>query len=139
MIRKLLSIIIGLAVAIILVSMIQKLGHSLYPPPSDMDLADQEFMRDYMASLPWGPLTFVLVSYFLATLFGGWVAAFIAKEIPLVIAGVIGLFVLTGAIAAMIAIPHPTWFAITAVAGIIVAVLIAAKLASGRSIQGRVF
>lgn len=139
MVKKLIAVIIGLAVAMLLVSVIQKWGHSLYPLPTDMDLADQEFMSDYVANLPWGPLVFVLGSYFAGTLVGGWVAAFIARESPLVIAGFIGLAVLAGAIANMVIIPHPTWFATAAVIGIIVAVMIAAKLASGRSVHRKVY
>lgn len=139
MIRKLIAIVLGLAVAIVLVSLIQKFGHSLYPPPPDLDLNDQDFMRDYIAGLPWGPLAFVLGSYVAATFAGGLLAALIVRERTLIIAGVIGLFVLAGAIANMVVIPHPSWFAATAVAGIILAVILAAKLAAGGSVRAKVY
>ena len=139
MVRKLIAVIVGLAIAIVLVSVIQKTGHNLYPPPADMDPEDLEFMRDYVANLPWGPLAFVLASYIIATLVGGWLAAYIAQEMSLVMAGIVGLFVLAGAIATMVMIPHPAWFATAAVAGIIAAVIIAAKLASTSSARGKVY
>jgi len=139
MVRKLIGIIAGLAVAVMLVSLIQKFGHSLYPPPAEMDLADQEFMQNYMTNLPWGPLAFVLGSYVGGALVGGWVAAFIARESSLVIAGIVGMFILAGAITNMAIIPHPAWFATATVVGMVTAVLIAAKLASGRSIHAKVY
>ena len=139
MIKKLIAVIVGLAIAVVLVSVIQKWGHTVYPPPAGMNPDDQAFMRDYMANLPWGPLAFVLGSYVCGTLVGGWVAAFIARESSLLIAGIIGLAVLAGAIVNMVAVPHPAWFATAAVIGILFAVMVAAKLASGRSVHGRVF
>jgi hypothetical protein len=137
MVRKLFAVVAGLAVAAILVMLIQKLGHSLYPPPADLDPADEEFMRDYVATLPWGPLAFVLASYIIATLAGGWTAVKTAGESPLVFAGIVGLFVLTGAIMTVVAVPHPTWFIGTAIGGIFVAVLVAAKMASKGTVMAR--
>ena len=139
MVRKLIAVIAGLAVAVVLVSVIQKWGHTVYPPPSGLDPADQEFMKEYMANLPWGPMAFVLGSYFAGTLVGGWVAAFIARESSLVISGIIGLAILAGAIANMVAIPHPTWFGTAAVISIIMAMIFAAKLASNLSVNSKVY
>lgn len=133
MVRKIIAVVAGLAVAVITVMLVQKLGHHLYPPPEGMDPADQEFMKNYIASLPWGPLTFVIASYVLGTLAGGWVAAAMAGESPALFAGIIALLILAGAVSTMVMFPHPTWFMVTAVAGIIVAAMIAARLASART------
>lgn len=133
MVRKIIAIVAGLAVAVITVMLVQKLGHHLYPPPEGLDPADEAFMREYIANLPWGPLTIVIGSYVLATLAGGWVAAAVAGERPAVFAGIVALLVLAGAVSTMVMFPHPTWFMVTSVAGIIVAALIAARLASART------
>jgi len=133
MVRKLLAIIIGVLVAGVVVMMIQKFGHNLYPPPADMDISDQEFMREYIAGLPWGPLAFVLASYVLGTLAGGWTAASIAGQSPLLFAGIVGALILAGAVWNVMTIPHPTWFTATAVVGVLVATGIAARFASGTS------
>lgn len=137
MVRKIIAIAAGLAVAVITVMLIQKLGHHLYPPPEGMDPADQEFMKDYVASLPWGPLTFVIASYVFATLLGGWVAAAAAGERPVIFAGIIALLILAGAVSTMVMIPHPTWFMATSVVGIVLAAVIAARLASARTGYGK--
>lgn len=130
MIRKIVAVVAGAVIAVVLVMLIQKLGHSLYPPPEGLDPADQEFMQEYIANLPWGPLAFVIGSYFVATLVGGWTAAAIAGEQPLLFSGIVAAFVLAGAIAAVSMFPHPTWFTVTALAGIVLAALLAAGLAS---------
>lgn len=130
MVRRIIAFIAGIAVAVALVMVIQKLGHSLFPPPTDLDPADREFMEAYVASLPWGPLAFVIASYFVATLVGGWVAGAVAGEWPLLYAGVVGFFILAGAISTVMMIPHPTWFTMAAIAGIVIAALLAATLAA---------
>lgn len=130
MVRRIIAFIAGIAVAVALVMIIQKLGHSLFPPPTDLDPADREFMEAYVANLPWGPLAFVIASYFAATLAGGWVAGTVAGEWPLLYAGVVGFFILAGAISTVMMIPHPAWFTIAAIAGIVIAALLAATLAA---------
>jgi hypothetical protein len=130
MIRRLLAVIAGIAVAVLLVMLIQNLGHKLYPPPVDLDLNDQAFMKEYVANLPWGPLAFVIASYVIATLAGGWVAVVIAVERPLLYTAIVAAFVLAGVISTVLTIPHPTWFTTVAIAGIILAALLAAGLAS---------
>ena len=137
MLRRILAVVAGLAVAVVLVVLIQKLGHSLYPPPEDLSQQDQEFITNYVASLPWGPLAFVAASYALATLGGGWVAAAIAGENSMIYSGFVALCVLGGAISAMIAIPHPTWFAATTVIGIAAGALVGASLASHGGFNSR--
>lgn len=130
MIRKIVAVVAGAVVAVLLVMLIQKLGHSAYPPPEGLDPDDEAFMRDYVANLPWGPLAFVIASYALSTLVGGWVAAAVAGERALLFSGIIATFVLAGAISTMMMIPHPTWFAITSIVGIVLAALVAAGFAA---------
>jgi hypothetical protein len=130
MFRRILAVVAGIAVAVLLVTLIQKVGHGLYPPPADLDPADQEFMAEYVAGLPWGPLAFVLASYVLATIGGGWIAGAIAGERPLVYAGIVAVFILAGAIFTVMTIPHPSWFTWAAVIGIVAGALVAAMLGS---------
>ena len=130
MVRRIIAVIAGIAVAVVLVMLVQQLGHGLFPPPPDLDPADRDFMEAYVASLPWGPLAFVIASYFLATLLGGWVAGAIAGERPMVYAGIVAACILAGAISTVMMIPHPAWFTATAIAAILLAALLAAALAS---------
>lgn len=139
MVRRILAVVAGLAVAVILIMLIQKLGHNLYPPPPDLDPADQEFMREYVASLPWGPLAFVIASYVVASLVGGWLAAMIAGEWSLAYSGIVAVAVLAGVISTVTMIPHPVWFTVTSVVGIVLAALLGASLASNSRSGRRAF
>lgn len=130
MVRRMIAVLAGIAVAVVLVTLVQKLGHNLYPPPADMDPTDQAFMQAYVASLPWGPLAFVIASYLVATLIGGWIAVAIAGERPLLFSGIVAAFMLAGAIFNVVMIPHPVWFTLAAVVGILLAALLAAFLGS---------
>ena len=132
MIRVLLAIIAGAVVAVLVVMLIQYIGHNVYPIPEDLDPADQEFMRQYIASLPWGSLAFVIASYALATLAGGWVAAAVAGERPMVMASIVGLLVMAGAITTVMSIPHPPWFTAASVVAVIAAAIIAGTIESNR-------
>ncbi len=139
MLRRIFAVVAGLAVAVIVVMLIQKLGHNLYPPPEDLDPADKEFMRNYMANLPWGPLAFVAASYTFATLIGGWVAAMITKDKPLLYAAMVGAAVMVGAISSVMTTPHPTWFTTASVVGIVVAVLLAAIVAANSGTYRKIY
>lgn len=139
MVRRIFAVVAGVVVAVTLVMLIQKLGHNLYPPPADMDVSDQEFIRNYVASLPWGPLAFVIASYMIATLVGGWTAAAIAGEAPLLFAGIVGLFVLAGTISTVSLIPHPAWFTVASVVGVILAAMLAAYLAANISASRKAY
>lgn len=137
MVRKILAVIAGIAVAVVLVMLIQKLGHTLYPPPTDIDPGDREFMEDYIANLPWGPLAFVIASYVLGTFAGGLVATTIAGERPLVYAFIVAAFILAGAVSTVLMFPHPAWFTASSIAGIVLAALLAAMIASKSGGFGR--
>lgn len=139
MVRRILAVVAGLAVAVVIIMLVQKLGHTLYPPPADLDPADQEFMREYVANLPWGPLAFVIGSYVLSTLAGGWLAATIAGEHSLVFAGIVAVAVLAGILSTVSMIPHPPWFTEIAVTGVIVAALAAAAAASNMGGKRKAF
>lgn len=139
MLRRIFAVVAGLAVAMVVVMLVQKLGHNLYPPPDDLDPADQEFMRNYVANLPWGPLAFVVASYAFSTLIGGWVAAMITKDKPLLYAGIVGAAVLAGAVTTIVTIPHPTWFTTASILGIVVAVVVAAVVAANSGAYRKIY
>ena len=54
-------------------------------------------------------------------------AALIAGTQPVAFAAVVGAVVLAATVANLMMLPHPTWFAFTGVAGVVVAAYIAGK------------
>jgi hypothetical protein len=130
MLRRFLAVVLGITLAVGLVSVIEYLGHQVYPIPQGLNVNDTEAMALYVASLPLGALAFVLASWAIGTLAGGWLAAVIAGEKHYLFAGIVGVLMLAGSIMTLVAIVHPTWFAVTGIVLIVLMVFTAARIAA---------
>jgi hypothetical protein len=113
--------IAGVLIAILLVYLVEMIGHAVYPPPPDLDFGDTEALRAYISTLPLGAFLFVGGGWFIGTLGGTCAACAIGSARPVVFAAVVGGLMLAGAAMNLVMIPHPTWFSILGVAGIVVA------------------
>lgn len=127
--RRIAAVLVGIFVAFGLVFCIEMIGHQVYPAPSGLDFHKPEVVAEYMKTLPIGAFMFVLGGFALGALGGGFVAARIAGVKPFVFAGIIGALMLAATIANLMMIPHPLWFSIAAIALIVVATVLAGRLA----------
>jgi hypothetical protein len=125
--------IVGIIIAGLLVWLVEMLGHTVYPPPTDLNFADPDAMRAYIDMLPLGALLFVAAAWFIGTLGGTFAACKIGDAKPLVFAGVVGGLMLIATAANLIMIPHPLWFSILGIVGIIVAAWLGMTLGAGSS------
>lgn len=132
MIRDIGAALAGLFVTFVLIYLVEMIGHAIYPPPAALDFSDPEAMRPYIASLPFPALLFPMFAWFIGTFCGTLVACFIGTARPIIFAAIIGMLVLVGTITNLIWIPHPLWFAITAIIGIVVSAWLAMTLAPDR-------
>jgi hypothetical protein len=130
MIRKISAVVLGVVIAVILIIAIEALGHAVYPPPDGLDITNKEAMQAYVMGAPIAALLFVMGAWLVATLAGGLLACFIARETPLVYAAIVGGLVLLGTIINLLSIPHPLWFSITSVLAIIAAIFVTSRLGS---------
>ncbi len=130
MFRNILAVVLGIVTAVIVVFAVEALGHAIYPPPANLDFADKEVMRAYIAGLPLAALLFVMAAWIAATFAGGMLACYIARQQPLVYAGIVGAMVLLGTVINLLSIPHPLWFAIVSVAAIVITIWATARLGS---------
>ena len=128
--RKIFAVVLGVISAVVLIIAIEALGHSLYPLPAGLDITDAEAMRAYVMTLPVTALLIVMAAWLAATLLGGLLACFIARETPLIYAAIIGGLVLLGTIINLMSIPHPMWFSITSVLAIIATIFVTGRLGS---------
>lgn len=122
-----LAVIVGWFVAIFLVASIEKIGHSIYPIPENLNVQNAEQMNSYIAELPVGALLFVLLAWFVATFVGGLLSCFIAKGRAMLMAFFIGFLIFSGALMSLMVIEHPWWFSILALLGIPVIVAYTGK------------
>ena len=128
--RKIIAVVLGAVVAVVLIIAIEALGHAVYPLPANLDISDTEAMQAYVMSAPTGALLLVLAAWLVATLVGGLLACFIARETPLVYSAIVGGLVLLGTIINLMSIPHPLWFSAISVLALIAAIFVTSWLGS---------
>lgn len=112
--RKILSILAGLLVAVFCVGILESLGHLVFPPPVGMDVSDPETIKTIMDDIPIGAKLSVLFAWTVGTFAGGAVATYIAR------AGRWPAWTIAGSMLALVGvnliwIPHPTWMVIAAI------------------------
>ena len=120
MIKNIAAGIVGVLVAVGLVWLVELIGHAVYPPP-DIDFSDADAIRRYTSTMPVGAFAFVGGAWFLGTLGGTLAASRIGSAAPRLFAMVVGGVVLAATAFNLAYIPHPLWFSITGVAGIVIA------------------
>jgi hypothetical protein len=129
MMRKLLAAVVGLAVAMFTIYLLEILGHFIYPPPTDFEFGEPEQTREFIASLPVGSILFVGAAWAAGTFLGTLAGALLSGSTPLPYAIVVGGMVLAGATTMLVLIPHPWWFTISAPVAIIVAAFLGTVVA----------
>ncbi len=133
MIRSIGALIAGIVTAFASIYLIEMLGHMIYPPPADLDFSDPEAIRPYIATLPIIALLFPMFGWFVGTFAGSLVADFCGDAKPYVFTGIVGGLVLAATIANLIVIPHPLWFSITSLLGIIASAWLATRVTVTRN------
>lgn len=119
--RNIAAGVAGVVIAVILVWLSDMIGHAVYPPPPDVDFTDMDAARAFIATLPVGAFAFVSGGWFAATLGGIVVACKIGTAQPIVFTTVVGAMMLAATAYNLTMIPHPLWFSITGVTGIVLA------------------
>ena len=136
MIRNVGAAITGLVTAFALVYLVEKLGHSLYPPPTDLDFSDPDSVRPYIATLPIIALLFPMFAWFAGTFAGSIVASIIGDAKPWIYPSIVGGLIFSATVANLIAIPHPLWFSIISLIGIVASAWLSTRVAvTGNSSQ----
>src|SRR5437764_5061548 len=110
--RNILAVVIGLFLAVIVVSAVESISSLLYPLPPDLNPYDTAAVRDYLAKspLPAGALLIVAAAWFLGAAVGTSFAVWMGRRAPAVPAAVIGGLLLAASVANLLMLPHPAWF-----------------------------
>jgi hypothetical protein len=105
--RTILGVVAGVIAGGVIVFATEAVGHSLFPPPPAINLADPEDVKRLMASLPAGAFAFVLAGWFLGSFAGAFVARLVAGRDSAAWAVAV-LFILFTSMN-FVMIPHPMW------------------------------
>jgi hypothetical protein len=142
MFRNAAGAIAGLVTAFVLIMLIEKLGHFIYPPPPDLDFSNPEAIRPYMATLPFLALMFLalmfpMLAWITGTFAGSLVACSIATARPMAFAIIVGGLVFAGTVSNLIVIPHPLWFSVLSLLGIVASAWLAMRLVTKPQVDVR--
>jgi hypothetical protein len=109
-IRSVLAVIAGMLVAFVLIFVVQGIGIRVYPPPPGMSPVDPESFKAMRMQVPVRSLLFVLLSYTVGSLAGGWVAARFAPSGKMTHAMILAALLFGAGLMNLMTIPHPAWF-----------------------------
>jgi hypothetical protein len=126
MFRIILGIIAGVVAAVLIVFVIEGLGHMVFPPPPGIDLADPETLTTIIDQLPAGALAFVMIAWMAGAFGGGALAAWIGRR-PWA-AWLVGFAMLAGGAWSMAMIPHPLWMKLALLPATLVPAFITGRL-----------
>ncbi|MCH9695480.1 MAG: hypothetical protein K0U72_13290 [Gammaproteobacteria bacterium] len=117
--RNIAAAIAGILIAGGIVMIVDMIGHTVFPPPPNLNFEDSEAVRAYIGGLPVGAFLFVVAGWSLGSLGGTFAACHFGKSRPVIGAYVVGGFVLLATAYNLVVYPHPVWIAILGIAGII--------------------
>jgi len=108
MTRKIVGAVAGIVLAMLVVAIVQMVGHKLFPEPGIPENPSPAQLREAVLAAPFGAKAMVVLSWFLGALIGVWAALRIsngARRSALVVAGAVLLLT----IAVLLSVSHPTW------------------------------
>lgn len=112
--NTLIGVMAGLVIAMAVIAGVEMLGHTLYPPPVDMDKNDLESVRQTLREAPNIVFVFPLFAWGLGAFIGGFLAHQVSKK-PMAAWIVAGVVLVMSAVN-LVMLPHPIWVAPSAVA-----------------------
>ena len=117
MLRTIAAFLIGVLVAFIVIALVQRLGHMVFPPPADLDTSDARAVAAALDQLPFGGLLCVVAAWALGSFAGAFAAGRLASS-PKPWTGLsVGVAVLAATVMTLYSLPHPLWMT---AAGVIV-------------------
>jgi len=115
--KKILALVIGLAICVATVALLEQLNHSLFVPASasTADSHDPSVATAFMKNLPVAAYLMVLFAWLAGTAMGIATASLLIKRVSRLFVPVITGVMLLSTIANFYLLPHPTWMVIAAV------------------------
>ncbi len=108
--RRVLAVIGGLMIGMILIGLLEGLGHLIFPPPAHLDMTDMEQVANYLTDAPIISLFWIILAWGIGAFVGGAVATLIDKTTSRTPAYILGGILSLSGIFNLIMLPHPLWF-----------------------------
>lgn len=136
MLRRILAAIAGIIAAIITISLIEQLGHTLFPYPEGAKPMDMEWIKNNIDLIPRGSMIAVIIAHGVGIAIGMFVAGLISKT-SIIPAYVVAGLMIIATVGNWILIPSPIWFYIADGISVIAGFLFGKPLAR-RHIYGKI-
>ncbi|MBT8265867.1 MAG: hypothetical protein KJP20_04925 [Bacteroidia bacterium] len=127
--KNVIATLAGLMVAAIITFGIESLSSSIFPLPDGADPTNMEWLKNNIDLIPTGAMILVAFAHFIGIVIGMLVAGLISRT-SLIPAYIVGVLMLAGTIANLVMIPHPTWFMVVDILGVLVGICIGKSVAA---------
>ena len=128
-VRKILAVVAGLVTAFITISLVEMLGHQVYPLPEGLDpMNDPDGFRAYLESVPVGAKAFIIAAWTLAAFLGAFAGIKIAQGSSGLIIGFVSGFIILGICLNAMLFPGQWPMAVIGIITVTVAAWFAARL-----------
>lgn len=112
MLKRITSVLAGLATAFIIFMIFQLISSRIYPVPSGMRMNDPVVMKSYVSGLPVGAFLLIMAGYITGSFAAGAVIKVVSRSANKKPAIITGILLTLGGLINFITIPHPLWMAV---------------------------
>ncbi|MEE2906494.1 MAG: hypothetical protein VX527_01545 [Planctomycetota bacterium] len=109
MFRNICAVLVGLVAGMVFNMLIVMLSMVLYPMPEGVGWNDREGLAAYIETLPATAFLIVMLAHLGQAFFGGWIAALISRNNPMLVAMVIGVLSMLAGLYNLSTLPAPAW------------------------------
>jgi hypothetical protein len=117
LIRSIVAMLAGIVVAILTFTLIEQLGHSIFPPPATINWNDSNAVKAFMDNQPVGSYLLVLAGWIIGSFAAAIITQKISQQSAYILPAVLSALLLASAALNFFMLPRPVWFV---VAGLIV-------------------
>ena len=126
--RNLLSVVVGLATAILTFLIAEAINGKLHPTPTNFDFKDSISVKAFYENQPISLWLLVLAGWLIGSILCGFLIKLISKSDNKKLPIIAGCILTLSAIANFFSLPHPTWFIIVGLLIFVPSTLLGHKL-----------
>lgn len=126
--RNILSVVVGLATAIITFLIAETINGNLHPAPTTLDYKNTIAVRAFYENQPISLWLLVLAGWVIGSLLCGFLIKLISKSDNKKLPIIAGCILTLSAVANFFSLPHPTWFIVVGLFVFIPSTLLGHKL-----------
>jgi len=126
--RDIISVVLGLTIAIIIFLIVETINASLHPLPTNFDYKDSIAVKAFYENQPLSMWVLVLAGWIIGSLLCGLLIKIISKNENRKMPLIAGIILTLSAVANFFSLPHPIWFIVVSLIVFIPSTLFGHKL-----------